>query len=313
MTTCSVDIQIPFEKIGEAKRVGIQLPNGLKRRAAEIAEEIERKGYEVIISGESCFGACDIDLALLNEVDVLLHFAHTPILKMPRVIYVPYFVDYDTKIELNIPERKIALIATAQYCHKLGEVKDWLEKLGYEVELRKGSGRVVYSGQVLGCNYTALKGSKADAVLFIGDGVFHAIGAAIYTSKKVYAYNPLTRQLSAIDASEFLKKRYIAISKCVGCKRVGIIVSSKPGQKRLQLGLKLKAHAEKAGISAHIVYINDITPEKLYNLPYEFYVNTACPRISYDDAARYEKPILTPPEFEFLVGLKSEIEVDEID
>ncbi|MEM4645842.1 MAG: diphthamide synthesis protein, partial [Archaeoglobaceae archaeon] len=45
--------------------------------------------------------------------------------------------------------------------------------------------------------------------------------------------------------------------------------------------------------------------------PFDFYVNTACPRISYDDYKRFSKPIITPQEFEVLIGLKEEIEMDE--
>ncbi len=302
----------------DAKVIGIQLPDGLKPKAFEIVEKLKEKGYEVIVSGESCFGACDIDLNLLKVVDVLLHFVHTPILNIEKVIYVPYKIDYNAcdvfdVIKSNVRERRIALISIAQYCHKLKELKKLLEENGYEVELKKGTRRVVYPGQVLGCNYTALRNSKSDAVVFIGDGLFHAIGASIYTGKKVYALNPLSLEIVRVDTSEFLKERYRLISRCVGLKRVGIIVSSKPGQNRFELAKNLLNLAESYNLKAHLIYLNELTPEKLYNLPYEFYVNTACPRISYDDYKNYDKPIITPQEFEILVGNREEYAMDEIE
>ncbi len=262
----------------------------------------------------SCFGACDVDMELLKEVDVLLHFAHTPILKIDNVIYVEYKIDFDaSKIEIDVPEKKLALISTAQYCHKLKEVKEKLEKLGYEVEIKKGSGRVVYPGQVLGCNYTALRGSKAEAIVFVGDGMFHAIGAAVYTGKKVYAFNPITGELKVVDISDFVKRRYTLISKCKMLEKVGIIVSSKLGQKRLNLAFKIRDLARKFNKKCYIVYLNEVTPEKLYNLPFDYYVNTACPRISYDDSELYQKPVITPQEFEIVLGVREDLRMDEIE
>ncbi len=305
------EFSIPFEKLGDAKKVGIQLPDGLKRKAIEIAKLLEEKGYEVVISGETSFGACDVDLSILEVVDVLLHFAHTPILGDDRIIYVPYFIDYDPRIDLEIKERRIALIATAQYVHRLDEVAEWLKKKGYEVEIGQPRGRVIYPGQILGCNYSVLRHSKADAVVFIGDGLFHAIGAKIYTKKKVYACNPVSGGIQEVDVKDFERKRYLEVSRCVGKKNVGILVSSKPGQKRLKLAERLKKIGRERGLYCSIIYLNNILFEQLYNLPFDFYVNTACPRLAYDSFS--EKPVITPQEFEFLLGKTDSIMMDEIE
>ncbi|MBO7204879.1 MAG: diphthamide synthesis protein, partial [Candidatus Methanomethylophilaceae archaeon] len=34
------------------------------------------------------------------------------------------------------------------------------------------------------------------------------------------------------------------------------------------------------------------------------YVCTACPRIAMDDALRYDRPMLTPPELEVALGIR---------
>lgn len=294
-------------------RVGVQLPDGLKRRAIEICEKFE----DVILSGESCFGACDIDLNLLKDVDVLYHYAHTKLVDIERVVYVPFYIDYDPKKIVEkikrINERKVALISVAQYCHKLPDLKKMLENEGFFVELKKGGSRVELLGQILGCDYSALRDTRAEAIIFIGDGLFHARGAVLYTGKRVYAINPLNLEMIEINAQDFTKERYFLISKCVGLKNLGIIVSTKPGQKRLKLAEKIREKAKEHGLKALIVYMGEIIPEKLENLPFDFYVNTACPRISYDDYKRFKVPIITPKEFEVLVGEKSDLEIDLIE
>ena len=82
-----MDFQIPFEKLRGTSKVGVQLPDGLKPRAAEIAEMLEERGYKVIVSGETCFGACDIDMNLLGDVDVLLHFCHSPVVDIKATCF----------------------------------------------------------------------------------------------------------------------------------------------------------------------------------------------------------------------------------
>jgi len=298
------------------KRIGIQLPDGLKYKSEDIAEFFEKNGYEVILSGSACYGACDLDLDLLKEVDVLLHFAHTPIFEFENVIYVPYYIDYDVEDleDVKIEEKRIALIASAQYAWKLPEVKKFLESKGYEVELKTGSPRVKMPGQVLGCNYTVLRNSKADAVLFIGDGLFHPIGAKIYTGKRVYRFCPLDREFEEVEVEDFIKKRILSVSKAMDCERGAILVSRKIGQKRLGLALSLKRKAKEMGKNVEIIYLDEITPLKLENFLYGYFVNTACPRISYDDIDLFKVPILTPQEFEILLGLRSwdEYQMDEI-
>jgi len=285
-----------------AVKVGIQLPDGLKFRSSDTAEEIEKRGFQVILSGSSSYGACDVDIALLEEVDVLVHIGHSQLLNVEKVIYIPYFTDYSLNFDdIKIEERKIALIATIQYAWKLEEVKRELENRNYEVELRKGR-NMEFPGQVLGCNYSALKNSNADAVLFIGDGFFHPAGAAIYTGKKVYRYSPLSREFEEVRCKDFLKKRLDIIAGIMYSDRKGaIVVSSKPGQKRLKMAERLKKEAEGSR-KVDIIFTDEVTPSKLSNFPYGYFVNTACPRITYDDAELFPVPLITPYEFEILIG-----------
>jgi len=80
------DYDLELEKIvkeikkAKAKTICIQLPDGLKRKATEIAEFIEKQTKaKVFIWLGTCFGACDIPNLnkLKPEVDMLVQFGHS--------------------------------------------------------------------------------------------------------------------------------------------------------------------------------------------------------------------------------------------
>lgn len=59
----------------KAKRVCLQLPDGLKPKAVEIAEHLKEKtNSEIFIWADSCFGACDVPE--LKDVDLLIQWGH---------------------------------------------------------------------------------------------------------------------------------------------------------------------------------------------------------------------------------------------
>ena len=62
----------------KAKRVCIQLPDGLKPKADEIASYLEKNtNAEITIWLGSCFGACDTPSGLENiNIDLVLQWGH---------------------------------------------------------------------------------------------------------------------------------------------------------------------------------------------------------------------------------------------
>ena len=74
-----LDKAIEEVKNAEAKKVCIQLPDGLKKQAQSIADEISSKtGAEVIIWMGTCFGSCDSPMGLEKlGVDLLLAWGHS--------------------------------------------------------------------------------------------------------------------------------------------------------------------------------------------------------------------------------------------
>ncbi|MBL7054616.1 diphthamide synthesis protein [Candidatus Woesearchaeota archaeon] len=65
-------------KAQKAKLVLIQLPDGLKPKAKEIKEKIEKEtNAKVLIWLGSCFGSCDIPNIEKSGIDLLIQWGHS--------------------------------------------------------------------------------------------------------------------------------------------------------------------------------------------------------------------------------------------
>jgi 2-(3-amino-3-carboxypropyl)histidine synthase len=297
-----------------AKKVALQFPAGLKRRAAEYAGALRDEGFEVIISGDPCYGACDLALDTLEQADVLVHIGHAPVDTREQVIFVPYEVDFDvTVLEHAIPflnGKTTGLVTTVQHVHLIPAMESFLKKRGIDVRVADGRGRTSLRGQVLGCCFTTAKETGAEEILFVGTGLFHPVGIALATKVRVVALDPLTGIAMEVNADALLRRRFAVIEKARGAKDFGIILSTKSGQHRPDLARRLSA------LSSHavIVTMKEVCPDELVNLGFAAYVNTACPRLAYDDQIRFPVPVLSPQEFEILCGVRSwdNYAIDEI-
>jgi 2-(3-amino-3-carboxypropyl)histidine synthase len=60
-----------------AKKVLIQLPDGIKPHAQTIVDELRDTGAELFIWTDSNYGACDLPVEARNVgIDLILHFGH---------------------------------------------------------------------------------------------------------------------------------------------------------------------------------------------------------------------------------------------
>jgi 2-(3-amino-3-carboxypropyl)histidine synthase len=66
-------------KSNQHKKVLIQLPDGLKPKAKEVVDYLEKEtSAQIFIWFSSCFGACDIPLNLDTlDIDLLVQFGHS--------------------------------------------------------------------------------------------------------------------------------------------------------------------------------------------------------------------------------------------
>lgn len=297
-----------------AKKVALQFPEGLKRRAAAVATELKDAGFDVIVSGRPCYGACDLALDILPFADVLVHFGHAPVDDCDDVIFEPCPVDFDVSIlESAVPllnGETVGLVTTVQHAHLIPAMEAFLRSRGIDVRVAEGSGRTPHRGQVLGCSFHAARETCADEILFVGTGLFHPIGISLATGVRVIALDPFTGTAQEASGDSLKRRRFAVMERARGAKSIGIIVSTKSGQQRMALAERL------AGLSPHAVIIamQEVSPDELLNLGFATYVNTACPRLAYDDQIRFPVPVLSPQEFEILCGVRSwdDYSVDEI-
>jgi 2-(3-amino-3-carboxypropyl)histidine synthase len=302
-----------------AQRVGLETPDGLKRLAPDAARKIEEEtGAGVVVSGESCWGACDTNVKLWEQVDLLVHLGHAPMLARERMVFVPVRMEVDPlpvveKALARIPGRRVVLLSTVQHLHKMGEVEALLRARGKEPLYGPDGGRVKAPGQMLGCDFRAAR-ADGDALLYVGSGDFHPLGAAMGTRKPVVVADPVTGQVRVVTAEGLLEERRRVLKRAAGARRWGILVSPKPGQARGGLARKLAEEAARKGWETQTVFMDEVAPSKVDNFGFDAWVNTACPRLALDDAHRFEKPMLTPQEFEVLLGLRKweEYVFDEI-
>ncbi|MFQ6080196.1 MAG: diphthamide biosynthesis enzyme Dph2, partial [Candidatus Bathyarchaeia archaeon] len=299
-----------------AKRVLIQLPEGLKAVGPRLAALVEKAGAVAIVSADPCYGACD--LATLDAeslgADLVVHYGHSEMVEQERVqtIYLEARarVSVETAVKKAIPYLKpwksIGLITTVQHIHALDEARETLLKAGKAVVIGD-AGHVKHAGQVTGCDYSNAKAVSKDveAFLFVGGGRFHAIGAALATGKPTIIADPYEKRAYAIDSvvQKILKQRWASICEAKKAETLGVLIGLKIGQKRVEEAIKLKGEWERGGRKATLLAMKEISPEALMQFPgIDAFVNTACPRVSLDDASRFLKPVVTFNEALVLLG-----------
>ena len=301
-----------------AKRVLLQFPEGLKPESPRIAILLQKAGVQAIISADPCYGACDLPLMEAKDlnVDLIVHFGHTEFMK--QTILQTLYVEVRAKIPLKGVVRKalpylkgyerIGLATIIQHIQMLDDVKNMLLKAGKNVVVGD-SGKLEYTGQVTGCNYSNVKATQndVDAFLFFGGGKFHALGVALATGKPVIAVDPYMGRVFCMDreARKIVKQRWASIQEAKKATLFGVLIGLKHGQKRLTEALHAKEKLEKHGKRVVVLAIHEFTPEACMQFPtIDVFVNTACPRLSLDDAARFRKPVLSYSEILVLLGEK---------
>jgi 2-(3-amino-3-carboxypropyl)histidine synthase len=302
-------------KLG-AKRVLIQVPEGLKPEAPHISKAIEKLGVQAIISADPCYGACDLAISEAESLgaDLIIHYGHTKLVKYERVptLYVEAraTLKVDSTVEKALPLlekwRKIGLATTVQHVQALDEVREMLIRSGKTVVVGD-TRRLSYPGQIVGCDYSNVISIAKDveAFLFLGGGQFHALGVAISTSKPTVVADPFDDRAFSVDAEaeKIFKQRWASIEEAKKAKNFGVLIGIKPMQRRLEEALAVKEKLEEDGKTVHLLAAKEITPEVLMEFPtIEAFVNTACPRISLDDASKFRKPVLTANEALVVVG-----------
>jgi 2-(3-amino-3-carboxypropyl)histidine synthase len=297
----------------DAETVGLQFPEGLKRRGPAVADDLREllpEDVSVLISGQPCYGACDLDTFMLRRTDVFVHFGHSPMKESDKIVYVPLFSNVEVRpiIERALEEElvppaedpDIGLVTTAQHMNRFEEMRTHLEDQGYEVHTQRGDDRLTHEGQVLGCNYASAD-VGADKILYVGGGKFHPLGLAMeHPEKRVVIGDPVNNVVTVADSEQFMKQRYASVHKAMDAEEWGVIYCTKIGQGRWEQAQEIVADND----DAYLITMDEVTPDRLKNFGLDAYVNTGCPRITTDDGPQFDAPMLTPGEYKIAIGEK---------
>jgi len=299
-------------------RLLIQLPFGLRRYALEVVKAAEEGGALPIIHADPCYGACDLPLWAAEALgaSAIAHYGHSKMLEeLPGAPPVHYF---EARMDLDIegvvrkalgllePYRRVGLATTVQHVHVLPRVAKLVREAGHEAVIGRAGGRVPYDGQVLGCDFTTALAvrDQVDAFLVLGSR-FHAIGVAIATGKPTVLANPYEQAAEDVgrEARRVLARRYASIEEAREARCYGVIIGLKLGQMRLGLALKARELLLSAGREVILLAVSEVRPEYLADFRnIDAFVNTACPRLSLEDAGAFDRPLLTFPELLVALG-----------
>jgi len=308
--TLNFEIDFLTEEIKKRKpkKVLVQLPEGVKQNAFEIAEVLKKLGVEVVFSGETCWGGCAvaIDEAKIVGADLIVHFGHAKFIDLsknsPEVLYVEVKDELDLipLLKKSLKELKkfetIGLSYSIQHRHDVDKIINFYKTNGKKVFLSKKKGNVAYEGHIVGCQYSGLKEIEniVDVFVIIGNN-FHSTGAVLSVEKPVVlidVYNNEVRDMKNMR-EKILRQRIISIEKLKKANNVGIIVETKIGQ-RFGVPKLIEKKLKDAGKNVILITMNEVTPDKIMNFYYvDAFVELACPRIAIEDFAKYERPILT--------------------
>ncbi len=305
-----------------ARRVGLQLPEGLLLFACALADLVAHfTGADCVVLGDVTYGACCIDDlgAAALGVELLVHYGHSCLVPIDltnggpfvgsgarapplRVLYVFVDVSFDTAhlvatVKANFPRSaRLALLGTIQFAPALFELKTALEEeSARSVDSDGGGGAVIVPqakplspGEVLGCTSPRLgEELRLDAFVFVADGRFHLESVMIHNpTLPAFRYDPYAKVMTRerYDTSAMLAERKAAVARAAAATSFGLILGTLGRQGSTAVLERLEAKLEAAGRSHFTLLLSEISPAKLarFGLEVEAWVQVACPRLSID-------------------------------
>jgi diphthamide biosynthesis enzyme Dph1/Dph2-like protein len=168
--------------------------------------------------------------------------------------------------------KKLHILYTIQYKELANQIYKELKKhkdiAGFE--------------QALGCSIVK---TKADSILFITDGRFHAVQIAYSSGKEVIIYNGHSfDKITAEEITSHERKEKGKLIKFYSSNSLGLLVSLKPGQEKLLEAEKFQVFLTKnyPHKKSYLFLAETLNLADLENFPIDSWVNFACPGISLD-------------------------------
>jgi diphthamide biosynthesis enzyme Dph1/Dph2-like protein len=183
-------------------------------------------------------------------------------------------IEENTILQISeVLPQKIAIVYSIQYECIARKIKDILAR----------NHKIFTFLQVLGCTKTKLP-KEVQAVLLIGSGIFHSFALALNPNIPIYIYDSgKLVKLSQKEIEAFLNRKKGAYIKYLSSKKVGVLISTKPGQQNLDKALSLKKKIKGKEI---YFFIGDfISTSEFENFGLDCWINTACPRLDIDSSS----------------------------
>lgn len=300
----------------QAKRVALQMPEGLLLFACLVSDIIERfTGAETLVMGDVTYGACCVDdfTARALGADFMVHYGHSCLIPIDatagiKMLYVFVDIKIDTShfidtVRFNfIKGSSLALVSTIQFVSVLQAAR---QELNEEYDIIVPQCKPLSPGEILGCTSPQLD-KKVDAIIYLGDGRFHLESIMVANPEvQAYRYDPYSKVFSKEyydhEAMQCIRKESIA--RAAKAQTWGLILGTLGRQGSPKILQHLESKLQALGLQFVKVLLSEIFPDKLklfQNI--DAWVQIACPRLSIDWGKAFSKPLLTP--YEAAVALK---------
>ncbi|ODQ79222.1 hypothetical protein BABINDRAFT_8805 [Babjeviella inositovora NRRL Y-12698] len=313
----------------EAKRVALQMPEGLLIYSLIISDIIEQFcNCETIVMGDVSYGACCIDdyTARALDCDFIVHYAHSCLVPIDvtliKVLYVFVTINIDEQHLIATIRRnfaagsKLAVFGTIQFNPTIHSIK-------HKLEADEDGKGVIYvippqvmplsKGEVLGCTSARLEKDQYDSMVYVGDGRFHLESAMIHNPDiPAYRYDPYSRKFTRerYDQKQLVEIREDAVSVAARAQKIGLILGALGRQGSSATLDNLEQKLKAKGVVPVRIILSEIFPHKLAMFDdIDAFVQVACPRLSIDWGYAFNKPLLTP--YEAMVMLDNDKKWDE--
>ena len=311
-----IDKKIIFSEIEQIKPNTILLscPDGYLTKVQQLASKIEKDyNIQTIISADPTYGCCDImdDDASRLGTDIAFHIGHNSAIKRigKRTVLIDVYedVDFTKVIKESLSSLKkynqLGICTISQYLHQLGKTKKTLEEAGFKICIGEGQERLL-DGQIMGCRFGPAFNirDKIDALVFLGQSRFHAIGVALSTGRPTIMLDPYLTIAEDVTplAEKWLKRSILQLYNARDAERFGVIIGLREGQNLFKRAVQVRMRLLDYGKEVQMITPREITEDRLSMFTnIDGFIQTACPRISID-GENFSKPILSIPQIETL-------------
>jgi len=194
-----------------------------------------------------------------------------------KILYIPAVQkNLEIRLEKNqvakLP-KKIFLAYSIQYRDLADNIAEQLKQQGIKIQKKQ---------QVLGCSKILNKNNLP--ILLISTGRFHADNLMLQTPILYVLEENRIIRIPQAEIDSLKARKQTALIKFLKAEKIGILVSTKPGQEKLNKALKLKKHLEnqKSPKQAYIFMSNNIDIRQFENFNIDSWVNTACKGLAMD-------------------------------